>query len=195
VTALHCEGKKLISTSKDFKVAIISIGAGGVFKLDRMIDLTKTTAVQNLPLGYAKSIDCLNGNLLLGLRNGTIIEAKDNQEPRIVVESHFEGETWGLHIFDEQHVLTSGDDNRIMLFDTAAHKFILGGKVSDRKERKDPSKKSLASTMSQLPPNKQARAITASMKHNHLVVCSNLGKVSIRSLDNFDQKVQTIKDA
>jgi len=101
-----------------------------------------------LPLGYAKSIDFFNGNLLIGLRNGTIIEAKDTLEPRITVECHFEGEIWGLHIFDEQHVITSGDDNRIMLFDTAAHKFLLGGKVSDKKERKDPSKKSLASTMS-----------------------------------------------
>jgi len=45
VTAIHAEGKKLISASKDFKVAIISIGAGGVFKLDQMIDLTKTTAI------------------------------------------------------------------------------------------------------------------------------------------------------
>lgn len=33
------------------------------------------------------------------------------------------------------------------------------------------------------------------MKHNHLVVCNNLGKVSIRSLDNFETKIHSIKDA
>jgi hypothetical protein len=46
--------------------------------------------------------------------------------------------------------------------------------------------KSLASSSSKFGANKQARAITASLKHKHLVVCSNMGKVSIRSLDAFD---------
>lgn len=186
VTTIHTEGKKLISASKDFKVAIMSILPGGTFKLDKMIDLTKTTTAQNLIWGYAKSIDFMNGNLLVGLRNGTIIEAKEGQEPLVAVETHYEGEVWGLHIFDEEHVITCGDDNRVMIFDTKAHKFIQGGKVSDKDKRKNPDKKSLASTMSKLPPNKQARAVTASMTNNHLVVCNNLGKVSLRLLDNFD---------
>ena len=111
----------------------------------------------------------------------------------MAVETHYEGEVWGLHIFDEDHVITCGDDNRVMIFDTKAHKFVQGGKVSDKDKRKNPDKKSLASTMSKLPPNKQARAVAASMTNNHLVICNNLGKVSIRLLDNFDSKVTSLK--
>jgi hypothetical protein len=76
-----------------------------------------------------------------------------------------------------------------MLFNTETKQYVRGGKVSDKKEMKDPSKKSTAATASKMPPNKQARAVSASQKHGHLVVCSNLGKVSIRSFDDFDKKI------
>ncbi|MEY3106713.1 MAG: hypothetical protein RIT35_883 [Pseudomonadota bacterium] len=56
------------------KVAIISIGTGGNFKLDKLIDLSTISSIANLPLGFPKSVDFFNGNLLLGLRNGSIVE-------------------------------------------------------------------------------------------------------------------------
>lgn len=37
--------------------------------------------------------------------------------------------------------------------------------------------------------------MTASLKHEHLVVCNNLGKVSIRSLDDFNKKICSLKQA
>jgi WD40 repeat protein len=109
------------------------------------------------------------------------------------VQSHFEGEAWGLEVLDDGHVVTCGDDNRVMLFDSTKRQFVRGGKISDKK-MKDPSKKSMASTVSQMPPNKQARAVAVSKRHSHLVVCSNLGKVSIRSFDDFDKKVGSLKE-
>lgn len=56
------------------KVAIISIGSGGNFKLDKIIDLALIPSIAGLPLGFAKSLDFYNGNLLCGLRNGSIVE-------------------------------------------------------------------------------------------------------------------------
>ncbi len=44
MTALATEGNKLISAAKDGKVAIISIGTGGNFKLEKSIDLTGISA-------------------------------------------------------------------------------------------------------------------------------------------------------
>jgi hypothetical protein len=44
-------------------------------------------------------------------------------------------------------IITSGDDNRIMLMDADTRKYVRGGKISDKK-MKDPSRKSNASTMS-----------------------------------------------
>jgi hypothetical protein len=39
VTSISTEGTKIITGSKDFKVAIISSQTGGNFKLERLIDL------------------------------------------------------------------------------------------------------------------------------------------------------------
>lgn len=72
VTAISSDGNKLISGSKD-KIAIVSIATGGVYKLEKLIDLGVILNL-NLPLVVPKSVDFFNGNLLVGLRNGTIID-------------------------------------------------------------------------------------------------------------------------
>lgn len=132
-------------------MAIISILAGGNFKLDKIIDLSAIAALQHIPLNWTKSVDLKDGNLLCGLRNGTILEIKnaaesEANEPSVLMQSHFEGETWGLSVNDNM-IITSGDDNRIMLMDANTRKYVRGGKISDKK-MKDPSRKSNASTMS-----------------------------------------------
>jgi hypothetical protein len=77
-----------------------------------------------------------------------------------------------------------------MLFDPTTHQFVRGGKISDKPNKKpEEQKKGNASTTAILPRNKLARTVTASLKHKHLAVCNNLGKVSIRSWDNFDSKI------
>lgn len=48
--------------------------------------------------------------------------------------------------------------------------------------------------MSQFLANKQARAITHSSKHNHVVICSNFGKVSIRDFNDMDKKITSLKE-
>lgn len=73
-----------------------------------------------------RSIDILNGNLLVGNKNGSICEFKNvlaSEEPKekILMQSHYDGELWGLEVVDDSHVLTCGDDNRIMLFNTKTH--------------------------------------------------------------------------
>jgi hypothetical protein len=45
--------------------------------------------------------------------------------------SHHEGESWGLDVIPEDNmILTSGDDNKVMIFDYANRKFLREGKVS-----------------------------------------------------------------
>ena len=89
MTALATEGNKLISAAKDGKVAIISIGTGGNFKLEKSIDLTGVSAISMLPWINVKSLDFYKGNLLIGLKNGTILEYlsvldADLKKPRII---------------------------------------------------------------------------------------------------------------
>jgi len=67
-----------------------------------------------MALKYPRSIDFFNNNLLLGLRNGSIMEIKnvldEKSETKILMHSHYEGETWGLTVFENKFV-TSGGDN------------------------------------------------------------------------------------
>lgn len=67
ITGIVCEGGHLISGGKDKKIAIIAT-AGGSFKLEKFVDLGAS---------FVRSIDIFNGNLLVGLRNGSICEYKN----------------------------------------------------------------------------------------------------------------------
>ena len=93
-------------------------------------------------------------------------------------------------------VVTSGDDNKIMMYDYETRKYERKGTVSDHKSTNAAKVKAVtASSMSIYPANQQARAICHSPKHNHLVVCSNMGKVSVRDFNDFDRKIASLKDA
>lgn len=50
------------------------------------------------------------------------------------MESHFEGEVWGLEVLPGK-VITSGDDNKVMMFDYETKKFERKGTVSDHKSK------------------------------------------------------------
>lgn len=184
---------RIVTGSKDAKVAIISYG-GGNFKLEKLVDLGAAT------LTVPKSIDFYNGNLLVGLRNGSIMEFKGILEEdaegkgRTLMQSHFEGETWGLQLVGDNKVLTCGDDNKLMLFNLETKQCEQTGLVSTNSKPKT-TRKSTAATMSQFRANKQARALAFSNTHNHVVLCSNFGKTSIRTLDNLDTKVCSLKEA
>lgn len=145
-------------------------------------------------------MDLRDGHLLMGLKNGTIIELKEGQsEPRFILQSHFMGEVWGMHVVDNSRVVTCGDDNRIMLFDTDKKVLAQGAAVSKKadQDRKNPDndKHCVAVSDSIFKPNKQARGIATSLKHAHVVVCNNVGKISIRSLTDLQTKVASLKQA
>lgn len=192
VTSITASQGKLVSGGKDKRIAIMS-ASGGNFKLEKFIDISSS---------FPRSIDLFNGNVLVGLRNGSILEFKDaanteNPVENTLVQSHFEGEVWGLEVVGAQNkVVTSGDDNKVMMYDYSTKQFDRKGTVSDHKSANAAKiKAATASSMSIYPPNQQARAICFSPKHNHLVVCSNMGKVSIRDFNDFDKKLTTLKDA
>ena len=67
ITAVACAGGKLLVGSKDKKVAIIT-ATGGNFTLDKFVNLGES---------FPKALDFCNGNLIAGMRNGTIFEFKN----------------------------------------------------------------------------------------------------------------------
>lgn len=64
ITGIVADKGFLISGGKDKKIAIIST-QGGNFKLEKLVDLGAS---------FVRSIDFFNGNLLVGLKNGSIVE-------------------------------------------------------------------------------------------------------------------------
>ena len=151
---------------------------------------------------FPKSLDLLNGNLLVGLRNGSIVEFKEaltaeNAAEKILMQSHFEGEVWGLEMIEsEKKIITCGDDNQFKEYNYDDKACLRSGKLSDHKPKNAAKVKQVtASSMSIYPPNQQARAIAYSKKHGHIAICNNMGKVSIRQYADFDKKVLTLKDA
>ena len=132
VTSIIYSQGKLISGSKDSKIAIITF-AGGNFKLEKIVDLGY------MALKVPKSIDFYKNNLLLGLRNGSIMEIKnvmdEKSDTKIHMHSHFEGETWGLAVLENKFI-TSGGDNQILMYDADTHEVIRSGKISEKVSKK-----------------------------------------------------------
>ena len=78
------------------------------------------------------------------------------------MQSHFEGEIWGLDVAQGK-VITSGDDNKIMMFDYETKKYERKGTVSDHKSTNAAKVKSVtSSSQSVYGANQQARAICIS---------------------------------
>jgi WD40 repeat protein len=142
---IHEDGK-LISAGKDNKVLIFT-AAGGEYKLQKTIDLEES---------YTKAIDYFNGNILVGLRNGTIYEINESTgEKRQLMASHHEGEAWGLDIVPETHSIFSvGDDNKILELDYENKRYVKRGTIAPNPSKNEAKiKKVTASTLSIYAPN------------------------------------------
>jgi len=119
----------------------------------------------------------------------------DTEEPTPVtlMQSHFDGETWGLELIDGgEKILTCADDNKFMLINAVTYEVERAGKISDAKHAN--TKKCTAASMGVLAPNQQARSVAYSKKHNHVAVSDNYGEVHIRKFDDFDAEVQQLSE-
>ena len=106
---IDCHGKGFVCTINFAGGMLLSGGKDGdVHEIDRAGMASKRKWSFN---NLVRAVDCENGKLLVGLRNGTIWERPcDGGEGREIMNSHNEGEVWGLDSHDGQ-VITSGDDN------------------------------------------------------------------------------------
>lgn len=100
--ALRWQAGKLFSGGKDGIMNIIN---------------TQTCQVENsFDFGgvLLRAIDVMGDSALVGLRDGTIYRVElGSGRKQVVMESHSDGEVWGLSIADDKTVLTTGDDNKI----------------------------------------------------------------------------------
>jgi hypothetical protein len=95
-----------------------------------------------------RAIDVKDGNLVVGLRSGSIVECNlESEEMKTVMQGHNDGEVWGLDMANGL-VITTGDDNQVKTWDPNSRK-CTGTAIVNSVERK--ARKNKASTLGQYP--------------------------------------------
>jgi WD40 repeat protein len=131
-----------------------------------------------------RAIDIMGSKGLVGLRNGTIYEIDvGSGSKREIMKGHSDGETWGLAVADASHVVTSGDDNKIINWNIKTRKAEAVGTISNE-SRKAP--KGGASSLTELPNSQCARAVAVG-SNGHVAVGHNDGSLTVRAgIDKLD---------
>jgi WD40 repeat protein len=130
--------------------------------------------------------------MAVGLRNGNIIRCSTSGDSRrTVMESHSDGEVWGLGIAGDR-VVTTADDNKIKVYDTVKHLCISTGKISGDVRRL----KHGASSLSNLPASQCARACDINPVSGHIAIGCNDGFFRVReSINNIDSEIYSDRKA
>jgi WD40 repeat protein len=129
-----------------------------------------------------RAVDFNGTNMVVGLRNGTIIHCgADGSDRKEIMHSHNNGEVWGLSFDSVGNVYTSGDDNQVITWDPIKRGRMNSFAVSERKAK---SKKGGASKLCKLPDSQCSRAVAVC--GYDIAVAGNDGAVSIK--DRVDGK-------
>ena len=111
ISAMRFEGGKIYSGGKDGNVVIT--------------DMNSLAQEKTISFGVMiRAIDVEGTAALIGCRNGTIYQVKNinTGDKTAIMESHSDGEVWGITAVDNDHIITTGDDNQIKKWNTASRK-------------------------------------------------------------------------
>ena len=177
ICALRFVEGNLYSGGKDGNVCIINVGS---------LTVTKTIPFGNL----IRAIDVKAPKALVACRDGTIYEYDvPGGSKKVIMESHSDGEVWGLAPAGDSHVLTSGDDNKIKAWNITSRKCEATGKISSD-SRKAP--RGGASSLTELPDSQCARSVAHNPHNGHVAVGHNDGTLTIRAgPTKLDQVIHT----
>jgi WD40 repeat protein len=175
-TMSYIDGK-LITGGQDKKLIV----------WDAALSPILTISLPSIP----RACDMKDGSYAIGMRNGTVAIYKGDKEEKIVMKSHHDGEVWGLEIAGE-HVITSCDDNKIMVWDPKTRTNLAMGtlnKVAGGKQKYG------ASSLTAAADNQCARAVCYNPATGEVAFGLNDGTVQIRKKDDLDNTVKSIKAA
>jgi len=127
-----------------------------------------------------RSLDIDKDSILVGLRDGSI-NLISQEQTTCLMKSHHEGELWGLDVTGEETIITTGDDNKIMLWSAKERKNKDVGLINIKG---GPKIKYGASSLTSLPDNQCARAVTVNEKTGEIAIGVNDGEVQVRDIKN-----------
>jgi len=132
-------------------------------------------------------------NLLVGTQGAEVYEianyktAVDDSKLVPTIRGHCEGEVWGLAVHpDAKHYVTCGEDNRVFKWQLDTNRCVGSTIVADR--RGAMPKTLRASTMSTLPPNQCARAVSISPSSRDFAIGTNDGLVHVYDFASLEKK-------
>lgn len=167
LSAVRCVGGKVITGGKD-----------GVVKVWSPHDLEVQKEMNCFNGSMIRAIDCCQqtNNMLVGTRCGTIrfFAGGDEGNCKEIMHSHNDGEVWGLDKFDDNCVVTSGDDNQVIIWDVEQRRRMKVHGVSTQSKN---SKKGGASTLSHSPASQCSRCVVKGP--SGLIVAGNDGTVHV----------------
>jgi len=109
------------------------------------------------------------------------------------MESHSDGETWGLGRAGENVFITSGDDNKIKTWSIKERKCLATGTICTEARK---AKRGGASSLTDAPDSQCSRGVCWNKANNHVAVGHNDGTLTIRaSPDKLDQILFTKNDS
>eukprot|EP00826_Nyctotherus_ovalis_P024590 TRINITY_DN189_c0_g1_i1.p1 TRINITY_DN189_c0_g1~~TRINITY_DN189_c0_g1_i1.p1 ORF type:complete len:694 (+),score=220.79 TRINITY_DN189_c0_g1_i1:111-2192(+) len=161
----------------------------------------KTMCIFNAKLGLeakislpdvARSIDKKGDEILVGLRNGTIAIIKDGKLCADLMKSHHDGEIWGLEELKNGDIITTCDDNKIMMWDPKSRR---NKGIFTINQKAGPKIKYGASSMTAYPDNQCSRAVCYNPKTNEVAVATNAGEVQIRDLSSMNTVKKSLQAA
>ena len=141
-----------------------------------------------------RAIDVLGTNALVGMRDGTIYTVDLNTgNKKSIMESHSDGEVWGLTIPNDDLILTSCDDNTIKAWKPSTRKCIASGTISTVAKT---LKRRGASSLTTFADSQCSRAVSYCPSNGHVAVGHNDGTLTIRAgVDQLDSIIATNNDS
>lgn len=138
VGALRWVGGKLYSGGKDGMVKVWNTGNPS--------SPEKTFSFDGILI---RAIDVMGSKAVVGLRDGTIYELDlSSGSKKMIMESHSDGEVWGISVINNDIVVTSGDDNKLKTWSISKRQCIARGTIHTQARK---VKRGGASTLSTFP--------------------------------------------
>ena len=125
-----------------------------------------------------RAIDVVGDRALVGCRNGCIYQVSISTNEKVsIMESHSDGEVWGLSLANQDTVLTSGDDNQLKAWSVSQRKCISRGTISSevRKVRRGG-----ASSLTTFADSQCSRAVAYNPANGHVAIGHNDGTLTVR---------------
>jgi len=132
-----------------------------------------------------RAVDMTSEAVIVGLRDGSIkYFALDDVEGSMdtLMESHADGEVWGLDVFEDGKIMTSGDDNAHMIIDPEERALIDEALISEDMF----SIMNGPTTLSPWPSSQQSRAIAVNGEDGMMAIGTNGGRVIFKKGDIDD---------